>query len=126
MKFVVEAASIADWFAILVSEEKKKGRKWQLDWSLWQIMISNENVDDQNLLHNVVAVVLQLAQDVPSLRDEDCKDFLRILISWIISHFEPQQKKNTYLIFVIFFTQAKFLENKIYTEKTRKLRQNTQ
>ena len=31
-----------------------------------------------------------------------------------------------YLIFVIFFTQAKFLENKIYTEKTRKLRQNTQ
>ena len=25
-----------------------------------------------------------------------------------------------------FFTRAKFLENKIYTEKTRKLRQNTQ
>ena len=32
----------------------------------------------------------------------------------------------SYLIFVIFFTLAKFLENKIYTEKTRKLRQNTQ
>ena len=32
----------------------------------------------------------------------------------------------TYFIFVIFFTQAKFLENKICTEKTRKLRQNTQ
>ena len=32
----------------------------------------------------------------------------------------------SYLIFVIFFTQAKFLENKIYTEKTRTLRQNTQ
>ena len=32
----------------------------------------------------------------------------------------------TYLIFVIFFTRAKFLENKIYTEKTRKLRQNIQ
>ena len=31
-----------------------------------------------------------------------------------------------YLIFVIFFTRAKFLENKIYIEKTRKLRQNTQ
>jgi len=31
-----------------------------------------------------------------------------------------------YLIFVIFFTRTKFLENKIYTEKTRKLRQNTQ
>ena len=25
-----------------------------------------------------------------------------------------------------FFTRAKFLENKIYTEKSRKLRQNTQ
>ena len=32
----------------------------------------------------------------------------------------------TYLIFVIFFTRTKFLENKIYTEKTRKLQQNTQ
>ena len=32
----------------------------------------------------------------------------------------------TYLIFIIFFTQAKFLENKIYTEKTCKLQQNTQ
>ena len=31
-----------------------------------------------------------------------------------------------YLIFVIFFTRAKFLQNKIYTEKTRKLRQNTE
>ena len=33
---------------------------------------------------------------------------------------------SSYLIFVIFFTRTKFLENKIYTEKTRKLRQNTQ
>ena len=32
----------------------------------------------------------------------------------------------TYLLFVIFFTQTKILENEIYTEKTRKLRQNTQ
>ena len=31
-----------------------------------------------------------------------------------------------YLIFVIFFTRAKFLENNIYTKKLRKLRQNTQ
>ena len=31
-----------------------------------------------------------------------------------------------YLIIVIFFTLTQFLENKIYTEKTRKLRQNTQ
>ena len=33
---------------------------------------------------------------------------------------------HAYLIFVIFFTRANFLENKIYTEKTHKLRQNTQ
>ena len=32
----------------------------------------------------------------------------------------------THLIFVIFFTRAKFLQNKIHTEITRKLRQNTQ
>ena len=31
-----------------------------------------------------------------------------------------------YLIFVVFFTRTKFLESKIYTEKTRKLQQNTQ
>ena len=33
---------------------------------------------------------------------------------------------SAYQIFVIFFTRAKFLVNKIYTEKARKLRQNTQ
>ena len=31
-----------------------------------------------------------------------------------------------YLIIVIFFTLTKFLEDKIYTQKARKLRQNTQ
>ena len=39
-------------------------------------------------------------------------------------------KQNTYMGSIPhichFFTQAKFLENKIYTKKTRKLRQNTQ
>merc|ERR1711973_866510 len=35
-------------------------------------------------------------------------------------------ERHTYLIFFIFFTRAKFLENKIYTKKTRKLRQNTE
>ena len=39
---------------------------------------------------------------------------------------EYHQELKTYLIFVVFFTQTKFLENKIFTEKTRKLRQNTQ
>ena len=32
----------------------------------------------------------------------------------------------SYLIIVIFFTLTKFLEDKIYTQKARKLRQNTQ
>ena len=41
-----------------------------------------------------------------------------VLFVWI--------KVKPYLIFVIFFTRTKFLENKIYTEKMRKLRQNTQ
>ena len=36
------------------------------------------------------------------------------------------QVGNSYLIIVIFFTLTQFLENKIYTQKTRKLRQNTQ
>ena len=39
---------------------------------------------------------------------------------------EPYYSGLAYLIFVICFTRAKFLENIIYTEKARKLRQNTQ
>ena len=39
---------------------------------------------------------------------------------------KADQHSSAYLLFVIFFTQTKFLENKIYTKKTRKLRQNTQ
>ena len=39
---------------------------------------------------------------------------------------EAPLSSQPYLIFVVFFTRTKFLENKIYTEKTRKLRQNTQ
>ena len=40
------------------------------------------------------------------------------------SHIMTMWSHTSYLSF--FLTQAKFLENKIYTEKTRKLRQNTQ
>ena len=39
----------------------------------------------------------------------------------LAGHSDPEPNVNVYvwayLIFVIFFTQAKFLENKIYTEK---------
>ena len=42
------------------------------------------------------------------------------------SRWSRWSRSYSYLIFVIFFTQAKFLENKIYTEKKHKLRQNTQ
>ena len=41
-------------------------------------------------------------------------------------YLSSKEQTRPYLIFVIFFTLAKFLENKIYTEKTRILRQNTQ
>ena len=49
-----------------------------------------------------------------------------IIIIILASYSAIQNCVYTYLIFVIIFTRAKFLENKIYTEKTRKLRQNTQ
>ena len=39
---------------------------------------------------------------------------------------EPSHVYTPYLIIVIFFTLTQFLENKIYTKKTRKLQQNTQ
>ena len=44
------------------------------------------------------------------------------------NHYNQRENiaKTPYLIIVIFFTLTQFLENKIYTQKTRKLRQNTQ
>ena len=35
----------------------------------------------------------------------------------IFNIIKVRSEKNAYLIFVIFFTRTKFLENKIYTEK---------
>ena len=52
-------------------------------------------------------------------------DFL-MTTSSLVDQIGWEEKVMSYLIFVIFFIQAKFLENKIYTEKTCKLRQNTQ
>ena len=52
---------------------------------------------------------------------------LQWLTDWLFSANRIQLcSRVPYLIFVIFSTRAKFLENKIYTEKTRKLRKNTQ
>ena len=39
-----------------------------------------------------------------------------LLLCFRCSYVENWKEFHTYLIFVIFFTQAKFLENKIYTE----------
>ena len=58
-------------------------------------------------------------QKVFAISVETAATFLEIL-------FLQRAGGRAYLIFVIFFTRAKFLENKIYTAKTRKLRQNTQ
>ena len=52
------------------------------------------------------------------------KMYLLHNLPWVKSQEKPSQEP--YLILVIFFTRANFLENKIYTEKTHKLRQNTQ
>ena len=49
----------------------------------------------------------------------DCQSPATRLIMWL-GIYNPlliDGKSETYLIFVIFFTQAKFSENKIYTEK---------
>ena len=51
--------------------------------------------------------------------------YLGIYIEKITVFLGPRGPQE-YLIFDIFFTQAKSLENKIYIEKTRKLRQNPQ
>ena len=59
--------------------------------------------------------------DMQSFWSKDSSNHLK----WVISPTD-EMALQPYLIFVIFFTRAKFLENKIYTEKTRKLRQNTQ
>ena len=64
------------------------------------------------------AVAVRRAIAVAEMEEVDHKSFL---FQWI-----RNCEEYTYLLFVIFFTQTKFLENKIYTEKTRKLRQNTQ
>ena len=71
-----------------------------------------------------------IALDLASIPDLTCQHFWQHIsrhsvvltlfrILWGMLRIRP------YLIFVIFFTQAKFLKNKIYTEKMRKLRQNT-
>ena len=92
MQFVVEATSIAHRLTILVSEKEvhSDGDHHQdHDHDDDHHHDEDEDVDgdddhdegdvqdDSHLLHKVVAVVLQLAQEVPSLRDEDCrKDYL--------------------------------------------------
>ena len=62
-----------------------------------------------------------LVNRVWSLPTECTQSYISIL-KWKA----PSKHLGAYLIFVIFFTRAKFLEKKIYTEKTRKLQQNTQ
>ena len=51
--------------------------------------------------------------------------FLRLVLH-ILDNCHLEKEWEAYLIIVIFFTLTQFLENKIYTQETRKLRQNTQ
>ena len=90
MQFVVEATSIAHRLTVLVSEKEVHNddddhdHYHDHDDDHHDGDDEDEDVDhegdvhdDSHLLHKVVAVVLQLAHEVPSLRDEDCrKDYL--------------------------------------------------
>ena len=60
----------------------------------------------------------QMQRNSPNV--PDCKGIPQMFLTAKEFSFSSRslRMKITYLIFVIFFTQAKFLENKIYTEKT--------
>ena len=74
-----------------------------------------------------VGIVYQIstARSVVSNHREIIQNFKHTWIT-LMESFSITMPLKAYLLFVIFFTQTKFLENKIYTKKTRKLRQNTQ
>jgi len=87
--------------------------------SIWQKICHSQGRDDQKAV-----------EDGEALLDEDQVGNLprndqvhHLLVEQLSA---PAVISGAYLIFVFFFTRAKFLEKKIYTEKTRKLRQNTQ
>ena len=83
MQFVVEATSIAHRLTVLVSEKEVHNDDDHHHQDEDEDVDGDDDhdegdvQDDSHLLHKVVAVVLQLAHEVPSLRDEDCrKDYL--------------------------------------------------
>ena len=93
MKFVVEAASIADWLAILVSEEKK-GRKITVRLivmtyhdQLWKCWWPEPPPQCGRRCFAIGA------RGALSPRGGLQRFFFLILMFWIISHFEAQQKK---------------------------------
>ena len=69
-------------------------------------------------------VFLKLECLVQSKDDLEKGDHVKFQRREQVESENEHQRHTSYLSF--FFTRAKFLENKIYTEKTRKLRQNTQ
>ena len=88
------------------------GEKLQLKYSM---LI---NIPGQETSGRYVIVQMDNGEDGLNLKEVTA--FGRSLIGSITGSIT---NLNTYLIFVICFTQARFLVNKIYTEKSRKIRQ---
>ena len=86
-------------------------------------------LDKQYLIHCLIFQKVKsiINMDITSMQGESIFIILiQILIRFLSLFRSKPCITKAYLIFVIFFTRAKFLENEIYTEKMRKLRQNTQ
>ena len=98
---------LPNWCLVYSTDAKETKKRKKLNWKRnYQRTTSSEKITEEHLKMIWWYVVWR-------------RESL-LVIRQVIGDFD------LYLIFVIFFTQSKFLENKIYTKKTRKLRQNTQ
>ena len=78
------------------------------------------------LAENYCPTLGEHAQDCPENLAGHYPDMVNAVVDRCVASSLVSIAWFAYLIFVIFFTQAKFLETKIYTKKTHKLGQNTQ
>ena len=120
-KQVIEKGPTNVWVDILCSLEwpgLKLVQSWFIDRKISQLLDSGERVCQYQTVTLVTLVTWHLTAMKALLRHSR-----HTLPSQPSAHLIMRRKNyilrpiwSTYLIFVIFFTQAKFLENKIYTE----------